>query len=183
MKRYVKSSWNGTANFRREIENMIDNGTTLDDVNDFIDEQVRAGMPSDDADMLRTFAQEEMRQAIAWKEMINSATATVQASDDIHMSQCSFDFVWDDDYDMNDIKDSVERVIDELGYEVTGIDFYSVDYSSYPEYANDNVSQCSFDFRWSNDYDSKSIESAIESVMTELGYPVIGIDFNSLSFN
>lgn len=89
-------------------------------------------------------------------------------------SGVSFDFVWDDDYDGQAISTAMEQAFDELGLEMKGIDFYSVDYSMYPEYADKNVSQCGIDFDWEDDYDQDEVSTHIHEVMQFLGYEIAG---------
>lgn len=106
-------------------------------------------------------------------------TASFEGHDEVNQSIFSFDFVWRSTYDETDIRSAVEDVFDRFGCEVTGLDFYSVDYSSYPEYADKNVSQCGVDFEWSGDYDDRGIVSALEEEMLSLGYEVIGSNFET----
>ena len=98
-----------------------------------------------------------------------------------HTSQFSFDFLWNgEDYDEGAIQDAVESVFDSLELDVLGTSFESVDYSSYSDYADKNVSQCSVDFEWSEDYDEAAIENMIEESVASLGHTVIGTNFYSL---
>lgn len=93
----------------------------------------------------------------------------------------SFDFIWEgDDYDNAAIKDTIEDIFDRLGLYVLGIDFESVDYSMYPEYADKNVSQCQVTFEWVNDYDDSEIIEMTEQRLATLGYEVIGTDFYTI---
>lgn len=93
----------------------------------------------------------------------------------------SFDFIWEGaDYDNAAIKDTVEDIFDRLGLYVLGIDFESVDYSMYPEYADKNVSQCQVTFEWVNDYDDSEIIEMTEQRLATLGYEVIGTDFYTI---
>lgn len=93
----------------------------------------------------------------------------------------SFDFIWEGaDYDNAAIKDTIEDIFDRLGLYVLGIDFESVDYSMYPEYADKNVSQCQVTFEWVNDYDDSEIIEMTEQRLATLGYEVIGTDFYTI---
>lgn len=93
----------------------------------------------------------------------------------------SFDFVWEDGYDQEAIENAIYTVFEDMfDCEVIGIDFHSVDYSGYPEYNDKFVSQCSLDFRWSDDYDDKGIADAMKEEIAPAGYDMIGYEFYSL---
>ena len=96
-------------------------------------------------------------------------------------SGASIDFAWKDDYDSNAIEEAIINAFEDGGAEVTGMDFYSVDYSQYPEYADKRTSQVGVDFTWYDnaDYNADSITSSIEEDLTSLGYQFLGIDFYS----
>ena len=107
-------------------------------------------------------------------------TASFEGFGEESQSLFSFDFTYRSTYDETAMRSAVEDVFDRFGCEVTGLDFYSVDYSSYPEYADTNVSQCGVDFSWyGDDYDDSGIVSALEEEMMALGYEVIGTDFET----
>lgn len=105
-----------------------------------------------------------------------------------HYSGCSFDFIWNldtGDYEPSEVEDDVVHAFEamNIGCEVVGIDFESVDYSNFSDYSdlNDMISQCSIDFKWWGDsYDSKQIEQALTESLAADGYQLIGIDFYSL---
>lgn len=116
-------------------------------------------------------ALEDYTEVTSGKDITASSSAT---------SGCSFDFTWEDDYDMQEIESAVVRAFESQGLDVIGTDFYSVDYSMYPGYDDYNISQCGVDFTWTDDYDSSALQEAIESEMAALGHEVIGMDFYSL---
>lgn len=96
-------------------------------------------------------------------------------------SQFSFDFIYDGSYNEHKIEKIVNQVIeDKLGYEVNGIDFHLVDYSTVPDYADSDVSQCSVDFNHPDDYKDRIITTEIENKMYAAGYEVIGSDFYAI---
>lgn len=109
-------------------------------------------------------------------DKVASSTITSSSSS----SGVSFDFIHDGDYDENTIENLLSAAFENLGLEITGIDFRSVDYSMYPEYAGCIVSQCGVDFSWVEDYNQKAVSDTIESVMSELGYEVTGTDFYTI---
>ena len=93
----------------------------------------------------------------------------------------SFDFIWKDDYDAQEIESVIYRVFqDNFNLEVFGIDFHSVDYEDIKEYAGENISQCGVDFAWENDYPDGDIVNAVAEALQPLGYTLIGYDFYSL---
>lgn len=96
-------------------------------------------------------------------------------------SGCSFDFTWEDDYDMQEIESAVYEAFDSQGLEVTGTDFYSADYSQHPEYDDRIVSQCGVDFISDGEYDTEALQEAIETEMLSRGYEVVGCDFYSMN--
>lgn len=93
----------------------------------------------------------------------------------------SFDFIWKDDYDAQEIESVIYRVFqDDFNLEVLGIDFHSVDYEDIKEYAGENISQCGVDFAWEVDYPDGDIVNAVAEALQPLGYTLIGYDFYSL---
>lgn len=105
-----------------------------------------------------------------------SITGSTQAA-----SGFSFDFVWDVDYNAQDIQAAIFKVFeDEFNLEVKGIDFRSVDYEDIKEYAGMNVSQCGVDFVHYGDYPADDITTVLDEELTSLGYELIGFDFYSL---
>lgn len=94
---------------------------------------------------------------------------------DVEASVCSFEFdSGDEDYDYKSMKENLVEIFLEQGVTPIGVDFQSV------EYPDGTKSQGGVDFEWKDDYDSKSIEDAVESYITSLGYDFLGIDFYSL---
>ena len=103
-------------------------------------------------------------------------TSSTQAA-----SGFSFDFIWKDDYDAQEIESVIYRVFqDDFNLEVFGIDFHSVDYEDIKEYAGENISQCGVDFAWEDDYPDDDIVNAVAAELQPLGYTLIGYDFYSL---
>ena len=90
------------------------------------------------------------------------------------LSQGSFDFTHDGNYDSTAIESAICRCLENNGCTCEGVGFYEVDYSGYPEFKNNIVSQCSFDFKWDIDYDGDKIASDIIRSLDKLGYDVIG---------
>lgn len=104
------------------------------------------------------------------------ATSSTQAA-----SGFSFDFIWEDDYDAQEIESVIYRVFqDDFNLEVFGIDFHSVDYEDIKEYSGENISQCGVDFAWEDDYPDGDIVNAVAAELQPLGYTLIGYDFYSL---
>ena len=110
----------------------------------------------------------------AYSKKVNSATDT---NSELHTSTVSFDFVHDGDYDSHGIIDAVMDILRSYGTNPLGGSFEEVDYSGYPEYANEIVSQCNVDFEWEDDYDADAIEDEIGIAL--LPYEVIGLQFHS----
>lgn len=90
----------------------------------------------------------------------------------VSTSQCSFDFDLGHSYNANYIEDEICGRMDDLGYEVTGVDFHAVDYPEGKQY-----SQCSFDFRWWGSYDADAIENTLIDLIDDEGGNFLGIDF------
>ena len=97
----------------------------------------------------------------------------------IEQSICSFDFINDGNYSAREINGVIERACEECGVDFVASDYRSVDYSDYPEYAGEVVSQCGFDFNWESryGYSAKDMREALEEGLSDLGYELIGIDF------
>lgn len=105
------------------------------------------------------------------------------AKKDIQVSQCSFDFINvenPEDTRTQRMSRNIEHAFRDAGVEPIGIDFRSVDYSMYKEYADKVVGQCSVDFEWSGSYSEEAIEEELASELDWMGYELIGISFNSL---
>lgn len=111
----------------------------------------------------------------------NVKSSTEVKASEVMRSGASIDFAWKDDYDSNAIEKAIINAFEDAGAEVTGIDFYSVDYSNYPEYADKETSQVGVDFTWYDnaDYNADAIKSSIEEEFASLGYQFLGIDFYS----
>lgn len=97
---------------------------------------------------------------------------------DVNTSTVSFDFIHDGDYDEHGIIDAVMDILRSYGVNPLGGSFEEVDYSDYPEYANEMVSQCNVDFEWEDDYDADAIEDEIGIALMPL--EVIGVQFNAV---
>ena len=106
----------------------------------------------------------------------------VHGSDNKEMSQVSFDFMHDGYYTMDDIDRVIRLAFDAAGVEFVASDYYSVDYSMYPDLADADISQASADFTWNSDkgYDQKIITDVIRKELSAIGYELVGIDYNSL---
>lgn len=119
---------------------------------------------------------EDYNRAIANEayKNLNSATQT------INTSAYSFDFIHDDDYDAKAIEDAIVDVLVAEGVTPLGGSFESVDYSDYPEYRDALISQCNYDFEWTDDYDEYAIDNGVVAALDALGYKVIGSDFYSI---
>lgn len=90
-----------------------------------------------------------------------------------------FDFVNDGNYNEYRIQDVVSDIVSECGGQLVGIDFQAVDYSDYPEYAGEAVSQCMVDIECNSNFDREKLEYYLPDRIEALGYEVAGIDFGS----
>lgn len=98
-----------------------------------------------------------------------------------HDSAVSMDYIGEPSvYGLRNIEDAIEKVFNNFGYECLGVDFTEVDYSGYPEYADEQVGQVGADFRWSESYPESELRQALEDAIYEVGYLVIGTSFYSL---
>lgn len=111
---------------------------------------------------------------------VNCSSTTVMNSTaaDANTSTVSFDFIHDGDYDEHGIIDAVMDILRSYGTNPLGGSIEEVDYSDYPEYANEMVSQCNVDFEWEDDYDADAIEDEIGIALMPL--EVIGVQFNAV---
>jgi len=107
-------------------------------------------------------------------------SASFDSSTSRNLSQLSFDFIHDGYYSIDDMEVIVSAALEENGCEYQASQFESVDYSSYPEYADFNISQMSVDFTWSDDYNADAITDSISRRLSSINYALIGIDFRSL---
>lgn len=108
----------------------------------------------------------------------NSTTVMNSTAADVNTSTVSFDFIHDGDYDEHGIIDAVMDILRSYGTNPLGGSIEEVDYSSYPEYADEMVSQCNVDFEWGDDYDADAIEDEIGIALMPL--EVIGVQFNAV---
>lgn len=96
-------------------------------------------------------------------------------------SQLSFDFQYDENYNEQEIQSLIYDVLEHtMNLEILGIDFHPVDYGDIREFDGQDISQCTVDFSWINDYPGESIVNSIDEGLTSLGYTLIGYDFYSL---
>lgn len=110
----------------------------------------------------------------AYGKRINSSSNV----SNVNTSTVSFDFVNDGDYNGHAIIDAVMDILRSYGVNPLGGSFEEVDYSGYPEYADEIVSQCNVDFEWEDDYDADGIQNEIE--VSLIPYEVIGVQFNAV---
>lgn len=111
------------------------------------------------------------------KRYIKSATTS-----DLYTTGISFDFISEGKiYPETKIKHDLTQALNDLGYDVLGVDFRDVDYSNYSDYANqnDNISQCGIDFTHFGEYSENQLTETIDLVLSEWGCELIGIDFYS----
>ena len=118
-------------------------------------------------------------KAIPGKGIVASKIVSVTSGNYAYESYVSFDFIHDGSYDENRIEDVVADVINSAGGQFMSLSFEEVDYSDYPEYEGEVVSQCSADFEHNGDYDQEKIEWYLQDRVEALGYEVIGVDFGA----
>ena len=99
----------------------------------------------------------------------------IRSAFEMHTSGCSFDFDLGTTYDAKYVEDCVTDIFADMGLEVIGIDFRSVDYPR-----NKKYSQCGVDFQWKGNYSSSEIEDALIDFIDDEGGNFFGIDFYSL---
>lgn len=95
-------------------------------------------------------------------------------------SSCSFDFVYvSKDYEnaYRTLTDIANVTCQEFGLEFIGSDIDSVDYSNYPEYADEEVGQFRFDFMSTESYPAEDLIDMIDEKAQRIGYQIIGYDF------
>lgn len=97
------------------------------------------------------------------------------------MSQVSFDFIYPRDYSYGRVTRIAMDVLNQSGVTAVAADVDSVDYSGYPEYEDENVAQCTVDFKWTGTYHPEIIQSSLEEAFEEMDYQIIGFDFRALS--
>lgn len=161
---------------KKEIEKALKAGTNYGDVNDYLNELYNKGRIND----------EELSELVDYtnQAFVGRSETAIQgatAADGRITSGFSFDFVWDADYDAQEIESAIFKVFeDEFNLEVKGIDFHSVNYADINAYAGMNVSQCGVNFLHDGDYPADDITTALDEELTSLGYELIGYDFYSL---
>lgn len=105
----------------------------------------------------------------------------IKASSNTHTSAYMFDFAYSTDYDSRAIEDAMYDVFSQLGLNVSSVSFDAVDYSGTKHNRPGNhTSQCYVEFTWSTNYDEAAIDADVESVMDELGYEVVGANFDTV---
>ena len=124
---------------------------------------------------------EDTEEYIPFDSSCNIMSSIQDASPEVMKSGASIDFAWIDSYDPHEIEIVITNAFEDAGADVTAIDFYSVDYSQYPEYADKETSQVGVDFIWQpdGDYNADHIIKEIEEGFTGLGLEFLGIDFYS----
>lgn len=95
-------------------------------------------------------------------------------------SGLSFDFTYVHTYDTSKLSQILDDVFSDFGLTILGVDFRSVDYSSYPEYRDINVSQCGVDFTWIDAYPAEDLISALSEELSAIDVTLIGYDFYSI---
>ena len=109
-------------------------------------------------------------------EAITGSTA-VEANSK-NLSQCSFDFDLGPDYDQDYIDNELTDIFEDLGAEVTGTDYHSVDYTL--EGDPRLYSQCTVDYVWHEPIDGDALEYAISELINDQGGNFFGLDVYSL---
>ena len=106
--------------------------------------------------------------------------------DNPNVSWGAFDFICDcetaDEWNTleREIENAVYKCCCKYGCEFLGIDFDSVDYSDYPEFADERVTQCQFDFGWVDPYAYEELSDDIEFAINSLYCDFIGgVEFES----
>lgn len=124
---------------------------------------------------------EDPEEHIPFNSSCNIMSSVQGAGPEVMKSGASIDFAWVDNYDPHEIEIVITNAFEDAGADVTAIDFYSVDYSQYPEYADKETSQVGVDFIWQpdGDYNADHITQEIEEGFTRLGLEFLGIDFYS----
>ena len=155
-------------------EERIDIGMELADLR----EQLNFAWQDDEAEYMYALERQEFNPDGSLKGYDD-----VESSDDIdtaQVSQCSFDFVNDGLYNTRELEELVMQAFVDAGVKPIAVDFRSVDYSGYSDYADRTVSQGGVDFEWTGNYYAEAIEDELASALDYAGYELIGIDFNSL---
>ena len=156
---------------KRETYKMVIDGASFEDVDNYLNRLHRGGVIDD----------EQFSELINWaRPMTSNGDVYCSETSSKVVTGVSFDFIHDGQYDEQAIENALSNAFQQLGLELIGIDFRSVDYSMYPEYDGCIVSQCGADFSWVGDYDQNEVSNVIESTMAGLGYEVAGTDFYTI---
>ena len=117
------------------------------------------------------------------KRWIKSATEpNLQNSQERVTSEFTFDFIYQEDYDSDEIESALYSIFEEdLNLEISGIDFHSVDYEDVREFDGNDISQCSVDFLHEGNYEESEICDRVFEELKLLGYEVIGYDFAAMA--
>lgn len=165
--------------YHEDGDNYRNNEIGFDQMYEILDQY---GDASEDVNVVFDRASEEDKQKMI--DLIRPKNDAVLSSSevDIVRSGYSFDFIHDGNYDEKAIREVIEDSFDRMALEFIGMDFESVDYSNYPDYADKHVSQCqvTFDSGEKRDYDGNAITDMIEQRLAQLGHEVIGNDFYSI---
>lgn len=112
------------------------------------------------------------------KKPIKASTATTRTS------SVSFDFINDGEYNFRTLESAILDAVGQADVYPLGFDVREVDYSGYPEYEDQIVTQGGVDFEWEDSglpdesgYIADDIESFIADALEKFGYELIGIDF------
>lgn len=89
-------------------------------------------------------------------------------------STLSFDFIYDGEYDRDSIFDAISVILKKYSGYIVYLDFDSIDYSMYPEYADYSISQCIVTFIHNKMIDSHSITEDVHDALLDIGYTTIG---------
>ena len=145
------------------------------------EEQLNFAWQDDEAEYNYALQQQEFNPDGSLKYYDDEVEAATEFSNR-RVSQVSFDFVHDGTYDYRELQDAIFDALSSAGVEPIAVDFRSVDYSMYKEYAGMTVAQGGADFEWDGDstYFEEAIEDEIASALDYIGCELIGISFNSL---
>ena len=105
---------------------------------------------------------------------VRASTDEPLLSNGRHVSQLSFDFIGNVDYDV--LCSIVEAALKNQNCIMIGANLEGVDYSGYPEYRDADVAQFGCDYVWKEPYsgDDDILESEIRSRLSDLGVDIIG---------
>ena len=115
------------------------------------------------------------------KKAIKASTGTTKTS------AVSFDFINDGNWNTRQLEGTIIDAIEKADVYPLGVDFRSVDYSGYPDYADKIVTQGGVDFEWEDSglpdeagYIADDIEAYLADALEKCGCELIGIDFYSV---